>query len=429
MYYIVEKPYQLDYLISHSDEECFINVITLNDFYHPALTKCSLIYFRPLTDKKGYMLCIDHSESFGLLYSDVLKLLEKYKKIYVLDKKFHLYFLPNQNLIDVNFNLLNTNKTIINDNEYNTVSHNILYNKHQNLIDVDKIIPISKHYEKWENIYNNIQKYCIEGVKEHISTVLFNIEKNGIKTDSNQFNDHHKLNFDAFSIKEKRVFTCYNLYNVTTRPTNSFNGINFMALPKESRGAFIPSNDFLIDIDYKEYHPRLIADLIGYNINKSTSIYEELSKVFNSTIEEAKKITFRQFYGGIEERYLNIEYFNKINQYITQQWEEYKKNSYITLSGGKKTYVEEPNKSKIFNYIIQSLETSTNIETLIKLLPLLDNKKTKIIHYTYDSLLLDVAKSDGQGLLEDIKNLLSEKFPVKISYGENYKDMHKLDIF
>ena len=52
---------------------------------------------------------------------------------------------------------------------------------------------------------------------------------------------------------------------------------------------------------------------------------------------------------------------------------------------------------------------------------MLHGKKTKIVLYTYDSILIDVAKEDIKTLLPKIKQELeADGFPTRISVGENY---------
>ena len=68
-------------------------------------------------------------------------------------------------------------------------------------------------------------------------------------------------------IEGEYVYTQYNLKTLTTRPSNTFNGVNYAALNKEngSRQCFIPRNDLLVELDISAYHPTLLAKLIGYD--------------------------------------------------------------------------------------------------------------------------------------------------------------------
>ena len=84
-------------------------------------------------------------------------------------------------------------------------------------------------------------------------------------------------------------------------------------------------------------------------------------------------------------------------------------------------YITDPNKNKILSYLIQSYETYYNTLTLERVLKLLEGKKTKIVLYTYDSILLDVDKSEIKKLLPLIKQELeADGFPTRMSVGENY---------
>ena len=58
---------------------------------------------------------------------------------------------------------------------------------------------------------------------------------------------------------------------------------------------------------------------------------------------------------------------------------------------------------------------------LKEVLKYLRDKKTKIALYTYDAILFDYAKEDGEHILNELALILSEnkKYPVKIKTSEN----------
>ena len=86
MFYIIERQDQLQQLGPFND--CFVQFIQQNDNYHPKLSPLSLIYVRDITQHKGYMLCLDHNESFSLQQQDVFEwLLGNTDRIFVLNKK------------------------------------------------------------------------------------------------------------------------------------------------------------------------------------------------------------------------------------------------------------------------------------------------------------------------------------------------------
>jgi hypothetical protein len=63
-----------------------------------------------------------------------------------------------------------------------------------------------------------------------------------------------------------------------------------------------------------------------------------------------------------------------------------------------------------------------------KILEYLENKKSNIILYTYDSILIDYNKEDGKETLKDIKDMLESSFGFKVnaSYGTDYNNLTKI---
>jgi hypothetical protein len=56
------------------------------------------------------------------------------------------------------------------------------------------------------------------------------------------------------------------------------------------------------------------------------------------------------------------------------------------------------NPQKLFNYLIQNLETANNVALLKDILYIINNRETKIILYTYDAFLFDFSKQDKEQL-------------------------------
>ena len=111
-------------------------------------------------------------------------------------------------------------------------------------------------------------------------------------------------------------------------------------------------------------------------------------------------------------------------------WIEFKNNKKINTHIYKRPLKEENlenlNPQKLFNYYIQSYETERNVKLLMKLHQYLLTKKTKIVHYNYDSFLFDYDKSDGVEIIYDIKKVLEKNgFMTKTNVGRNYGEMKK----
>ena len=420
MFYIIETKEQLEQLGKPEHDACFVNIITTNDNRHPSLTKPCLVYYND--GEKGYILPIDHSEAFKLDWETVKQFLSDIELIYVLDKKFHLYFLPGDSLQD--FNFIN----YVDESQFDTKVHTDFNREKYYINELNTLIPISKHYEKWENIYKHLveklffSKWYVanEFLNGPFTNVLYEIEKNGIGIDPRKFNKHFETTWKDNSIYGNTVYTQYNLYNLTTRPSNAFNGVNFAALPKGvARESFEPNNYVFVEFDYSAYHPRIIGKMIGYTFEGEP--YDEVPK----------EIMFQNIYGGIRDEYAWFPFFTKLNEWLDAKWKEFKStqlNSLILPTGIviPQVKIDNPNKNKILSYLIQAYETYYNTLTLERVLKLLKDKKTKIVLYTYDSILLDVAKEDIKTLLPKIKQELeADGFPTRMSVGENYGALTK----
>jgi hypothetical protein len=80
----------------------------------------------------------------------------------------------------------------------------------------------------------------------------------------------------------------------------------------------------------------------------------------------------------------------------------------------------EMNPQKLFNYILQLLETLNNGRIIKDIIKILKDKNTKIVLYTYDAILIDL-DTDENEVLEDIGNVFKKyKLEIKHSYGTNY---------
>jgi len=429
MFYILERSSQLP----HSFEDCFVRFIPTNDNFHPALTDLSLIYIRPLNDKKGYILCLNHNESLGIDKIELLDwLLNHTGKLWTLDKKKALHWLYplSDKLFDVNF----LEPVDIKSLDNACISY--YYSKHNALSNVNCLIPISKHYEICEAIFNMalpiIKQYTLSDTTFQFNNfrtanVFYNIETNGIKVDKNCFIDYYqgKLINPQFSLNRSKIHTQYNLYTTTSRPSNTFNSINFAALHKDDgeRTCFKPENDKFIELDFQGYHPRLIGEMIGFDFPKDKNTYDVLGELLGVTQQEAKELTFKQLYGGVWSEYQSKPFFKDVLKYTDDMWDTYQYGKRLVTEN--KIFMPDANmtRSKLFNYIVQSKETSTNVQLLELVFNKLEGKKTKLVLYTYDAFLFDYSNED-KGLIQEIVNILD--YPVNIKQGKTYHGLEKL---
>ena len=432
MFYIIERKDQLDQLGPFGD--CFIHLVPHNSNFHPALTQLSLVYVRPLDERKGYMLCIDHNEAFKLNETDVINWLSKNDRLWLLDKKSAMHWI--NPLADKLFDAHLLEFVDLINALSDSPCLDFYYTHHRNLPNINCLIPISKHFEECEKIFAatlpTIKKTPItlqfEFQNFQTTHVFYEIEKNGIQLDKKCFIEYYKdkMEYPEYNISNGRIYTQYNLYTTTSRPSNTFNNINFAALNKDNgeRTCYKPENDKFVELDFQGYHPRLIGELVEWHFPNDRNTYVILGQLLGVTQQEAKELTFKQLYGGVWSEYKDKPFFKQVDMFIDEIWDTYQyDNSYWTAN---KIFIrndENITHNKLFNYIVQSTETSTNVELLKLVLNYLKDKKTKLILYTYDAFLFDYAEEDGN-ILQELTQIL--EYPVSIKQGKSYHGLTKI---
>ena len=318
MYYIIETLDQLKVLYNLKTQKAFVEVIPFNSNVHPALNKVSLVYIRPFDDTKGYLICVNHSETLHISKNHVESVLKDIPELWVRNKKQFLYYFQIKACCDV---------SLISPTDIQpTFTHQHIYQRFPYKQDINRIIPVVKHYELCETVYNQIKPLIphhlpewFEFYNNRVTLALFGIEKNGITFNKPIFEKYYETNQDYYSIDSSKIFTQYNIYTTTRRPANSYNGINFAALKKETRSSFIPSNDIFVEMDISAYHPTLAAQLIGYDFGDK-DIHGSFAEMYGVDYKTAKEITFKQLYGGIFEEYKELEYFKKTIDDWSTEW-------------------------------------------------------------------------------------------------------------
>ena len=438
MFYISESDNQLSRLEALGRLGAFVYIIPSNFDYHPKLNKTVAVYIRPLKSKHGFIIPIDHPEGLNIEKNRVYEILSNFNKIYTVDKKELLYHFNLQQSIDVSLlhSMVKYEKL-----EYSNNNSLINYynNKHNNFTEINKLISISKLYELCEKIYNQVEKSIHLELPEgfdfynSLSTnVFYLLEQSGLGIYYENFNELFKPRNPLYNCIDNKVLTYYNLYNITSRPTNSFNSVNFAAIPHTDvhRQTFRPQNDYFVEFDFDGYHLRLLCEQINYELTQESAhkqlakLYFEKDHITDEEYTQAKQINFHAIYGKIPEKWAFLDIFEKIDSFIKDLWSKYETDGKILAPISGKPFtrkLKDMNPQKLMNYVMQSLETSRNVLILKEVLRYLKDKQTKVVLYTYDALLFDFSKKDGKETLEQLKNILEEgkKYPVKFKYSNN----------
>jgi len=438
MFYILETKEQLRKLLKHRRGGAYAELIPGNYFFHPNLNSTLAVYIRPLEMDEGYILPISHPDGLGLERDLVKKVLFEFDHVYVWDKKEWLYHFVLPNLMDLQLiTALEKYERIELPGLPKTVTS--YYGKYSGRPDINKMIPLTKLYERCENNFESIKGLLSLPIDESFNfynntatNVFYLIEQSGLRVTYQSFVNLFKPTNPDYNVSENIAYTYYNLYNTTSRPTNAFNSVNFAAIPHkdEYRQSILPKNDKFVEFDFDGYHLRLLCNEIGYELTEESAhkqmarMYFGKDEITDEEYKQAKQMNFQAIYGNIPDQYKDLEIFQKVQEYIDYKWSEFKGIGYVRCPISKRKYTEDlkdMNPAKLMNYIMQNLETSNNILILKDVLKYLRGKKTKIALYTYDAILFDYDEEDGDSLLTELESIMSRdgKFPVHYKFSNN----------
>jgi hypothetical protein len=409
--FILESKEDLRNLLHY--KSCFIQIIPNDNREHPIKSSMSALYIK-FPDETSYILSINHPDSVLLKKDDVEEFLLQFNYILTFNHKSTLYYFSklNKKLYDIELFYYLNNKKL----QLDLKLYDVFYSKY-NTTDINNLIPITKHFEISElngkhidfNIIHNIPSGYMF-YKQTLIPTFFLMEKQGIKNTEGEME-----------------YGIYNLYTLTGRPSHTFGGKNYLTLTQQLRQNYTTSNDYLFEIDYSAYHLHIIANLINYDF-QGKDVHSYLAKYYfpdqeitEELYKKSKQITFRYIYSD-DNRYENIEFFNKLKELTKELYKGYLEKGYIVSPiSGKNIYFENNiNPAKILNYYIQSYETESNIITIMNIFKKLKNHKTKMILYTFDSFLIDYSDEDGKSILKSIMNIIKQdKYSIKVKYGKN----------
>lgn len=385
----------------------------------------------PMNNQLAFLFVVIGNDTFVLVYNHIdgipanLDLSKSTQPKWVWDKKGLLQMnLGIQNIFDISSHtFFNHNKLFqLLPKEQPFISHYLRLGIRN---DLGKISPLMKWGEYLTTFVNELElpTPTKNWVDDTMIPTLSVIEEYGISVDTEKFFDRYPQ--ATKHLINQQIYTQYNPYTVTSRPSNRFGGINFSALNKSdgTREVFIPKQDSIfLQMDYDAYHPRIIGKLIHYPLPDS-SVHQWLADQYGVSYDEAKGITFQLLYGGIPEEFDDIPYYKRVREFIDRLWEFGKERGYISTLNRNipLNSIEGVNPQKLFNYLLQATETELNIAIIQRVLDFIKDTKIELVLYTYDSFLfnypLETPKEDAKKLKEIVE---SGGFPIKANWGTDY---------
>lgn len=430
-----------------------LHVVPVEDFIHPVDNSPSVLFIRNTSTSKTYYFSFDHPDSHPTLDKNyfLTEVLMKSDKIkWALDKKAFCQFFQFKNVYDANLCGFLKDNEIEKIEEFETFAHGIVRRNLNGIGQFGKVVPLMKHKELFDDLADAISKMIkrfsvdesFHYVNDIILSTLGEIESNGIYVNSDVFSKHFTTKPNANGY----VFSQYNIYTSTGRPSNRYGGVNYAALNHSdgSRRSFVSrygDDGRMVIVDYTAFHPRIICTLTNYSLPIDIDIYEYLAKLYfkkkevdETDIANAKQLTFRQLYGGVDDKYSHIKYLANLKTYIDDEWGKFQKNGYVITPFFKRKitteHIKDPSPTKVFNYILQAVEGEIAIPRIQLVLEYLRNKRTKAVLYTYDAILYDFHKNDGLDTLNEIRRImgLDGTFPMKTYIGDSYQDVKIVSI-
>ena len=389
---------------------------------HPFATRISFLYYR--TEGEDGIINLNHIDAKGVNKFDIGELITD--DTIVLDSRY----ISN---LGYDFEWLyfeEYGKPFV----FNEFASNLYKGYRNDFKELNDCIPLMKWYELLKTLPNlNLKTETNRKYSSAIRT-LGRLEGAGVKVDREKFID--SFSFDPQFIKKGDiVFTQYNPYTITGRPSNRHLGVNYSALNKSdgSRECFVSRfpNGTLLQFDYESYHIRLIAGLIGFKLPTDISAHQYFADLYGTDYETAKGITFRYLYGGLDDTARGIEFFRKVDEYIKEIYQKFIISGKLTTPLFKREIhfgrIEGATEQKVFNYLLQALETEVNYMKMGQLWDKLGERMSRPILYTYDALLFDVHPIERGDIIRIVKEVMEGGgFPVRVYEGKNYADLEVL---
>jgi hypothetical protein len=399
-------------------ENSIVIPIPLNTTNHPNNNKILGFYIKYTNGKSEY-INIDHPDELkNNLKIDDLVFSEK---SLILNKKLFMYNGIHGGL-DLNSYMHYYFDDIIDYTAFYPKTVEYYVQKYYYMTDLFKIVPLSKLLEYADNISEYILNYykpdkishnCISYCND-FSEVFHFIEKTKVLMQSEMK--------DQF----------YNWQTLTTRPSNTWNNINFSALNKTNgiRNTILSrfNDGKIVQFDYDAFHIKLLSTILNYEFSEHP--YESIRKDLNLNIDydKIKLKVFQNIYGTMLPEFLKHPFFNKIKDFSDKLYLDYVKNQKIESLFYQKKFrsIDDPSPTKVFNYALQSLETEYNVKKLKSIINILKDKQSKLILYLYDAFVFDI-HPDETDLIELLKKCFeTDNMTIKVYAGESFGTIKRI---
>lgn len=423
-------------------EPCIVAIIPIDPTRHPSVGKISFVYYH-FKSGQSYILGITHPDT--LISTPNNKIIIP-SDGYIINKKEALHLNKNvKHLKDINSLWYVNNMAIPNLSTAHTPWMDNFVQMFDNTKILNKPVPINNliPLTVWHNILRKFSKELFDNMPSEsksfsffdqiVMPTLYELESAGLAVNVKKFLE--KFENKAEGLTENKVYTNYNPFTITGRPSNAHLGINYAALNKSdgSRSVFesrFGSDGILMQIDFDAYHLRLLAYEMGMNLGKD-SLHEILAKQYfnkqdisQEEYEESKRKTFQFLYSNSLPDGDMPRLLKRIHEHRLQIATRYDEHNHFETPSGRQIEVIDGAANKIFNYYVQALEAESTYKILYTLVENIRELESRAVLYTYDSVLFDVRLSEVNKLRDIIESSIdTEQFPITVSMGYTYDNL------
>ena len=291
-----------------------------------------------------------------------------------------------------------------------------LANKFYKIEDLGHVIPLTNQLE-WAR---GIAKYVLR-------LKPFELKKEKCIKYCNDFIEvFHEIEKNHILVGDEIKKQNYMWYTATGRPSNAWGGFNFSAMNKKDGTRDKVRSRFdggkIVQFDYDAFHIKLLAKILDYQFeyHPYEQIRDELGIDMDYDLFKGK--VFQNIYGTITPEFMNHPFFQTVQVMIDTMYEQYQKDGMIKSWFYEKVFrdIQDATPNKVFNYVLQSLETEYNVRKIKTILPYLKDKKSVFMMYLYDAFIFDI-HPDEMDLIDVLHNAFeTDNMSVKIYVGDDF---------
>ena len=280
--------------------------------------------------------------------------------------------------------------------------------------------------EIMKHIYENTPKTENYDFDCRLHEMLSTISRQPIRLDEDFIKRYYyKPKLRDILKKNKTKVTYKQFGTVTGRLSVTPSSFPIMTLDKEYRKAVLPTNDWILELDYNAAELRVFLGLSGHE-QPQGDLHKWNSTFLKTDRQQAKRSVIAYMYGSKNYDVGELEALYNVKNVKEKHFNP--KKEQVTNLYGRKIKSDE---FHAVNYTIQSTAAEISLRNILKIFHLLKDRKSSVKFCLHDSVIIDFSDED-RDIIYEIKDLFCNTplgiFPSNIKAGKNFGDMKELKI-